>query len=43
MSAPRSRRDRGGLRDIDDHASWRQVYAALDADPDQHEEVRYDG
>jgi hypothetical protein len=30
---------RAGLRDLDRHASWREVYHAVGADPDQHEEV----
>jgi len=33
----RERRARGGLRDLDQHASWREVYSTLEVDPDQHE------
>lgn len=31
-------RDRGGLRECDDHASWRSVYARLDVPVDQHDD-----
>ena len=29
---------RGGLRDLDRHASWREVYLANNVDPDHHEQ-----
>ena len=34
MSA--DRRSRGGLRDLNRHASWREVYYALGVETDQH-------
>jgi hypothetical protein len=38
-----SARHRDGIRDLDNHASWREVYTVLDVDPDQHEqEVVYE-
>lgn len=33
----RARDTRGGLRDLDRHASWREVYLANNVDPDHHE------
>jgi len=39
----RDRSRRGGLRDLDQHASWREVYYAVGADPTQHEEADTDG
>lgn len=35
MSGPREVRT--DLRQEDSHASWREVYVALDVDPDGHE------
>jgi len=29
-------REHGSLRDLDQHHSWREVYAALDAPVEQH-------
>jgi hypothetical protein len=34
----RGRDTRGGLRDLDRHASWREVYLANNVDPDHHEQ-----
>lgn len=32
---------RTGLRQTDSHATWREVYAQLDVDPNQHEQPMY--
>lgn len=36
MTAEPDGRKRAGLRTVEEHASWREVYYALEVDPDPH-------